>query len=45
VRIFIDETVSFGTFGKSGKGITEHFGVPVSHSKSFIRPVNYFSDQ
>lgn len=29
VRIFIDETVSFGTFGKSGKGITEHFGVPI----------------
>jgi serine palmitoyltransferase len=29
VRIFMDESVSFGTFGKTGKGVTEHFGVPI----------------
>lgn len=28
LRIFIDESISFGTLGKHGKGITEHFGVP-----------------
>ncbi|CAH1773901.1 unnamed protein product, partial [Owenia fusiformis] len=30
VRIFIDESISFGTLGKSGKGVTEHFNIPVS---------------
>lgn len=29
VRIFMDETVSFGTLGKTGKGVTEHFGIPI----------------
>lgn len=28
VRIFIDESISFGTIGDTGRGITEHFGVP-----------------
>ncbi|KAK1132328.1 hypothetical protein K0M31_016436 [Melipona bicolor] len=28
LRIFIDESISFGTVGKHGKGITEHFGIP-----------------
>ncbi|XP_033193383.1 serine palmitoyltransferase subunit I [Bombus vancouverensis nearcticus] len=28
LRIFIDESISFGTLGKHGKGITEHFDVP-----------------
>ena len=28
LRIFIDESISFGTLGEHGKGITEHFGVP-----------------
>ncbi|XP_018322557.1 serine palmitoyltransferase 1 [Agrilus planipennis] len=27
VRIFIDETYSFGVLGTTGKGVTEHFGV------------------
>jgi serine palmitoyltransferase len=30
VRIFLEETASFGVLGASGKGVTEHFGVPVS---------------
>lgn len=28
LRIFIDESISFGTLGAHGKGITEHFGIP-----------------
>ncbi|TDG41287.1 hypothetical protein AWZ03_012284 [Drosophila navojoa] len=27
LRLFLDETVSFGTLGKTGRGITEHFNV------------------
>lgn len=27
-RIFIDESVSFGTIGKTGRGVTEHFNIP-----------------
>ena len=30
LRIFIDESISFGTLGNNGKGITEHFNIPVS---------------
>lgn len=29
IRIFIDETISFGVLGKKGRGITEHFNIPV----------------
>ena len=29
LRIFVDESVSFGTLGAHGKGVTEHFNVPV----------------
>ncbi|XP_035738447.1 serine palmitoyltransferase 1-like [Vespa mandarinia] len=28
LRIFIDESISIGTLGAYGKGVTEHFGVP-----------------
>ncbi|XP_074110616.1 serine palmitoyltransferase subunit I [Cotesia typhae] len=28
LRIFVDESISFGTLGKNGKGVTEHFDVP-----------------
>lgn len=30
VRLFVDESISFGTLGTHGKGITEYYGVPVS---------------
>ena len=30
VRIFIDESASFGVLGHTGRGLTEHFNVPVS---------------
>jgi serine palmitoyltransferase len=29
-RIFIDETVSFATIGKTGRGITEYYNIPVT---------------
>ncbi|RZF34904.1 hypothetical protein LSTR_LSTR012901 [Laodelphax striatellus] len=28
LRIFIDESVSFGTLGKHGRGVTEYFNIP-----------------
>lgn len=28
LRIFVDESVSFGTLGATGRGVTEHFNVP-----------------
>lgn len=28
-RIIVDESFSFGTLGASGRGITEHYGLPV----------------
>jgi len=30
VRIFLEESMSFGVLGKTGRGITEHFGIDVS---------------
>ena len=30
VRLFIDESVSFGTVGACGRGVTEHFEISVS---------------
>ncbi|XP_003741500.1 serine palmitoyltransferase 1 [Galendromus occidentalis] len=29
-RLFLDETISFGVLGATGKGVREHFGVPNS---------------
>ncbi|KAG8234439.1 hypothetical protein J437_LFUL014185 [Ladona fulva] len=29
LRIFIDESISFGTLGSTGRGITEYFNIPV----------------
>lgn len=28
IRIFIDESISFGTLGAYGKGVTEHYNIP-----------------
>lgn len=30
LRLFVDESISFGTLGKGGRGVTEHFNVDVS---------------
>lgn len=32
VRLFIDESLSFGVLGEHGKGVAEHFNIPVSLS-------------
>lgn len=29
-RLIVDESMSFGTLGKTGRGITEHFNIPLS---------------
>ena len=29
VRLFVDESISFGTLGQHGRGVTEYFGIPV----------------
>jgi len=28
-RLILDETLSFGSLGKSGRGVTEHFNIPI----------------
>ena len=35
VRIFMDESISFGVLGKTGKGVTEHYGISVSNEMSY----------
>lgn len=30
IRLFVDESISFGTLGCHGRGVTEYFGIPVS---------------
>lgn len=30
VRLFVEESFSFGVLGDHGRGVTEHFNVPVS---------------
>jgi len=35
VRIFVDEAVSFGVLGATGRGITEHFNIPVEDIDHF----------
>lgn len=34
LRLFIDESVSFGTLGKHGKGITEHKNISVCYFRT-----------
>ncbi len=34
VRLFVDESISFGTLGRHGKGITEYYGIPVSTTQN-----------
>ena len=33
VRVFVDESYSFGVLGKRGCGVTDHFGIPVSEMR------------
>ena len=38
VRLIVEESLSFGALGEHGRGVTEHFSVPVSSSWCFMRP-------
>lgn len=44
LRLFIDESISFGTLGDTGKGVTEFFGVP-RHEVDMIMGKVYHLDQ
>jgi len=41
VRLFIDESISFGTLGIHGKGVTEYFGVPSDHVDLIMGSMEY----
>lgn len=41
-RIFLDESVSFATIGKTGRGVTEYFNVPVRQILTLKNIFNYF---
>lgn len=30
LRVFVDESISLFTIGKTGRGVTEYFNIPVS---------------
>lgn len=36
IRLFVDESISFGTLGNHGRGVTEYFGIPVSSVFLFL---------
>lgn len=38
VRLFVEESMSFGVLGAGGKGVTEHFGIEVSSSERSLLP-------
>mmetsp|Transcript_11422 Transcript_11422/g.22419 ORF Transcript_11422/g.22419 Transcript_11422/m.22419 type:complete len:544 (+) Transcript_11422:413-2044(+) len=35
-RLFVDESYSIGIFGANGKGVAEHFGIPISEIDLFV---------
>jgi serine palmitoyltransferase len=41
-RILLDESNSFGVLGSSGRGVTEHYGVPVCTENSVWALVSRF---
>ncbi|KAH8290789.1 hypothetical protein KR054_005976 [Drosophila jambulina] len=43
LRLFIDESISFGTLGKGGRGVTEHFNVDVSRKRIKKTQNSYFN--
>ena len=36
VRLFVDESISFGTLGQHGRGVTEYYGIPVYDFRNFL---------
>ena len=43
VRIMLDESLSFGVLGATGRGLTEHFGINVSVVCGFCVKATTFS--
>ena len=43
LRLFIDESVSFGSLGKHGKGITEHEKISVRNSLSLLLNISMWA--
>lgn len=43
LRYFLDESVSFGVLGQTGKGLVEHLNVDVSGRNSFFHSFSYES--
>ena len=41
VRLFVDESISFGTLGTHGKGVTEYFGIPADHLDLIMGSLEY----
>ncbi|KZS20238.1 serine palmitoyltransferase 1 [Daphnia magna] len=41
VRLFVDESISFGTLGRHGKGITEYYGIPADHIDLIMGSLEY----
>ncbi|EZA47838.1 hypothetical protein DMN91_011722 [Ooceraea biroi] len=41
MRIFIEESISFGTIGSHGKGVTEYFNIPRSEIDMIIGSLEY----
>jgi serine palmitoyltransferase len=40
-RLILDEGWSIGAVGKTGRGVTEVFDIPVSERNSLSRPASY----
>lgn len=45
LRIFIDESISFGVLGKHGRGITEHFDIPIDDIDLIMVSMEYSLSQ
>lgn len=41
LRLFLDESVSFGVLGRNGRGITEHYDIDVSVIINVNKYINY----
>ncbi|CAG0907280.1 unnamed protein product [Darwinula stevensoni] len=41
VRLLVDESISFGTLGKTGRGIFEHYGIPNSEADLITGTLEY----
>ena len=41
LRLLIDESISFGSLGDTGRGITEHYNIPV-RTFTILRVINVY---